>query len=117
NGNTSEFSKCLTNIAVPTCSQSESTNDVWDVRQGTIITASSGQGAGTLEDMFGATLASPEPGTAFFLDNQPAGFVHFVEWQTPAPVLVTNFNLISYHTATNDLARAFSQFNLYGFNS
>jgi len=41
-GNTSEFSQCLTNQAVITCSQSESTNDVWDVSQGTTLTASSG---------------------------------------------------------------------------
>ncbi len=117
NGNTSEFSACFTNQALITCSQSENTNDVWDVRQGVTLTASSGAGSGALENMFGATLSSAEPGTAFFRDDQTNGFTHFVEWQTPTPVLVTNFNLIAYHDAVDNLQRAFKLFNLYGFNA
>lgn len=72
---------------------SNTTADAWDVKQGTVITASSGVGAGALENMFGAQLASAEPGMAFFADGQPSGFVHFVEWRTPRPIRLRAFHL------------------------
>jgi hypothetical protein len=44
-------------------------------------------------DIFGGAFAqsSNEVGNVLFSDNTPAGFVHFVEWRTAAPVTVTAF--------------------------
>lgn len=68
-------------------------SDLWDVHRGTVVTASSGAGAGPLENMFGAQLFSVEPGNALFSDGRPAGATHFVEWRTARPIRLRAFHL------------------------
>jgi hypothetical protein len=92
----------------------QATNDLWDVSGGTIITTNSGAGSSALENIFGGTLSSPEPGTAFFRDDRSAGFVHFVEWKTPGLVKLTGFQLKAVDDgASSGGRRGFSEFRLY----
>jgi hypothetical protein len=76
--------------------------DLWDISQGTTITAHSPFDAAfgsphpyDARDMFGGLFGDylPETGDVVFAENQPAGFVHFVEWSTLAPVTIGSFNL------------------------
>ena len=84
--------------AITAQAQTPSTKDVWDVSQGITILAHS-----PLDDalgdplsydaanIFGATngtFIEGAAGNVVFTDFQPPGFVHFVEWRTPAPVTV-----------------------------
>jgi hypothetical protein len=71
--------------------------DLWDISQGSVVTASSPLlGTADRRNMFGGNFGSVEDGTrTLFSDAQPAGFVHFVEWQTPAPVTVGSFALFA----------------------
>jgi len=48
-----------------------------------------------------------------FADNKPAGFVHFVEWQTASSITLGSFSLY----APDDTIRRFDRFTLYGWNS
>src|SRR4051812_785510 len=70
------------------------TNDLWDVHNGTVITATSGiMSSRTDPGMFGGQDESWSPVTTHFSDGQPNGFVHFVEWRTPAAVTVTHIRM------------------------
>lgn len=115
---------CLSVLAISNCCFAVVLNDLWDSSNGTIIINSSGQSFdglgnpnGNLLNMFGTNLNVPltgELGTAFFRDDQPAGFTHFVEWRTTAPVLVDGFNLYTVDDA--DMAsgdRGFTEFRLF----
>ena len=88
--------------------------DLWDVSRGTVITASSGVGAGALENMFGAQAFSAEPRNAFFADGRPGGSTHFVEWRTLRPIRLRAFHLqgLDDGIATGGL-RGFNQFTLF----
>lgn len=110
-------------------SQAISSTDAWDVTQGATITAYSGWSSftsqNTLPNIFGthvpvlhpATLV-PWPGeedAGFFGEGMPAGFVHWIEWSTPAAV-----DLVGYRLSANAAAfmgyegvRGFSMFKLY----
>jgi len=93
------------------------TTDLWDVSQGTTITASSGVGPGDLRNMFGGTFSSAESGNAFFRDDRAAGFVHFVEWRTVTPVTVAAFNLFQGDDdRTNPGDRGIARFQLFARN-
>ena len=75
-----------------------STNDLWDISQGSVVTGTSGLAPGSdSRDMFGGVFSTPpsEPGRTIFADGHPAGFVHYIEWQTPGPVTVNGFNLFA----------------------
>lgn len=92
----------------------QSADGLWDVSRGVTITASSGGGWNSLSNMFGANLPSPEAGVAFFRDDRPAGFAHFVEWRTPVAVRLRAFRLLAKDDpADNPGDRGFSQFRLY----
>jgi hypothetical protein len=70
----------------------QSSNDLWDISQGTVVTATSGAIPGyTIDAMFGG--ASELSDWAYFSDTQPPGFVHFVEWETPGDVTVGRVQL------------------------
>ncbi len=93
---------------------SNTTSDAWDVKQGIVVTASSGAGAGALENMFGAQLSSAEPGTAFFADGRPSGSTHFVEWRTPRPIRLRAFHLQALDDGVpSQGARGISRFTLF----
>jgi len=89
-------------------------NDPWDMSQGAVITGSSGDQYGTLPNVFGNSVVSPEPEVAFFRSDKDAGFVHYVEWRTQDLVTLDGYSL---HAASDDRAlpgdRGFSTFNLY----
>ena len=89
-------------------------NDLWDISQGSAVTATSGLDAGIDgRDMFGGTFSPAEPGDTVFADGQPSGFVHYVEWQTAVPVNVNSFALFAAGDgpgANNE--REFAQFVL-----
>lgn len=72
------------------------TNDVWDVSGGTVVTSYSGEAWPTKpENMLGGVLGSTslEVGNFIGEDGMPPGFVHFVEWKTPAPVTIRSIRL------------------------
>ena len=113
---------CLTfAIIARSQAQTPSTNDVWDVSHGITILAHS-----PLDDalgdplsydaanIFGATngtFIEGAAGNVVFTDFQPPGFVHFVEWRTPAPVTVRSFRLFAAGDAI-DSHREFAVFRL-----
>src|SRR5436190_900771 len=62
----------------------QTADDLWDISQGTVITATSGPIPGyAIESMFGGFSIVD---WAYFSDTQPPGFVHFVEWETQGDV-------------------------------
>ena len=95
-----------------------STNDLWDISQGTVVTATSGLDPGSDgRDMFGGDFSGPpsEPGRTIFADGRPPGFVHYIQWQTPAPVAVGAFALFANGdgpTTSFPAQREFAQFVL-----
>jgi hypothetical protein len=75
-------------LEVPAADNSGSRGDLWDMSNGTVVTMASSARAGfDARDIFGGEY-SEVPGQCVFIDNQAPGFVHFVEWQTAAPVEV-----------------------------
>jgi hypothetical protein len=72
-----------------------SSNDLWDISQGSVVTATSPLDPGNDgRDIFGGHFGSDEYGNTIFADGQPAGFVHYVEWHTPGPVTVGGLCLV-----------------------
>ena len=101
------------------CALSTTTADLWDISRGAVITSSTGflSGSDTEgENIFGGTFSTPEEGTAFFRDDQAAGFVHAVEWETTGDLTVGSFVLTAAHDG-NSLSRSFNLFRLLGFNT
>lgn len=72
-------------------------NDLWNVSNGTVVTANSPVSNSTLKiiDMFGGTKGTWEPGNVIFQDGHVPPYVHFVEWQTSTNVTVKAFNLFA----------------------
>jgi hypothetical protein len=97
------------------------TTDAWDVAQGTTVTASSvihGGSASTF--MFGHSAPVPEGTNTLFGDGQAAGTVHWIEWQTTAPVTIGSFELYAIHDGapTRDANyRGIRDFKLYAWDS
>jgi hypothetical protein len=106
-----------------TCS-AQTNADLWDVSQGSVVTANSPvrdngpADRSSPRDMFGATEGSVESGNTLFGNQQLAGFVHFVEWQTPTPIRLDSFKLYAIHDGAPSDAnqRGFSRFNLLARN-
>jgi hypothetical protein len=95
-----------------------STLDLWDISRGTVVTSSSPMyygGTSGASNMFGGTGSSPEAERALFTDAYSAGYVHWVEWQTVAPVTIGSFNLVAAHDGSPRDAnyRGFSRLSLY----
>jgi len=95
-----------------------STNDLWDINSGAVVTRHSGEASPYhIENAFGGRLATV-PGAQIydhiFTDGRPAGFVHFVEWRTPAPVILRSFHLHSQGDGPAvDNGREFETFRLF----
>jgi hypothetical protein len=71
-----------------------SMDDLWDVSNGTVVTATSGIRVGfDATDMFGGENSTWTPGETIFDDDRPPGFVHYIEWQTPTPVRIGQIDL------------------------
>jgi PEP-CTERM motif len=79
--------------------------DLWDVSQGISVTGSSGALSGGWwsdpRNMFGGTYGTSGiadvRNNTIFKDYQSPGFVHWVSWQTPAPITLQSFNLVAIH--------------------
>ncbi len=92
----------------------QSTNDLWDISQGTVVTGTSGVNWNSdARDMFGGNFSPVETGDTIFQDFQPDGYVHYIEWQTQAPVTVASFALFAAGDGPQYLnEREFSKFVL-----
>jgi hypothetical protein len=106
-----------------------SASDLWDVSQGATVTGTSGVVTGACAsnagNMFGGNIGGPsclpDVGVnAVFQDFQAAGFLHWVEWRTAAPVTLGSFNLVASHDSgfdgfnqRNINYRGFRTFRLY----
>jgi hypothetical protein len=97
------------------------TSDAWDVAQGTVVTGSTVHPGSSETDMFGDTIAPVEPGHTIFADGLAAGTVHFIEWETLAPVTIGSFELWAIHDRFQDGRnanyRGIKDFKLYAWNS
>jgi len=96
------FSLC--SIVAPAAAfavEPETRGDRFDIASGAVVTAHSEIVSSLPEGMFGAQGGAPEPGVTFFLEG-PAGTIHFIEWSTPAPVLIEGFNLRASGDLPND---------------
>lgn len=93
-----------------------SSDDLWDISQGSVITASTPliQGAGSLSGLFGEFGQNLSDGNTwtYFADGQPEGFVHAVEWQTQTNVTVGEVRLYAFGDSFLNNGREFAQFNL-----
>lgn len=96
-------------------------SDLWDIALGTTITAHSPFDAALgsphpydARDIFGGTYGDfiPEKGDVVFNDNQPAGFIHFVEWMTPSPVTIGSFSLHAAADGNPTYQREIARFRL-----
>ncbi|TVR51684.1 MAG: hypothetical protein EA425_06600 [Puniceicoccaceae bacterium] len=95
---------------------SPTSDDLWDVSQGATVTAHSGVRADSfIENLFGGT-GGIEPANTIFADGRPAGFTHFVEWETDGPVWLEGFNLFAADEP-GDGARGITALRLYGRNA
>ena len=113
----------VTSFAIPM-----STDDLWDVSQGSAVTGSSGIYSSYNsywmsygDNMFGATHPNTvEPTNTLFVDGQSAGTTHWIEWQTLTEMTLRSFNLVAAHDtgmSTNGKPnRSFSEFRLYARN-
>src|SRR5689334_9279484 len=89
------------------------TTDIFDVSRGTVVTSQS-SGSGNFAEFFGAV----GNGDVYFQDGRPAGFAHFVEIRTAAPVTTRSLALFGHDDrSTGDFGRrALSGFRLYGWD-
>jgi hypothetical protein len=91
---------------------------VWDVSSGVRVNANSGLFSGYVaSDVFGSRKSNGgtgETGTIVFRDGMPDGYVHSLEWETPAAVTLRSFGVIGFHQAADEVfERAFRTFRLY----
>src|ERR1041385_4838137 len=103
-----------------------STNDLWDVSQGVLVTLNSTMarcntgfgGPFEARDIFGGQFTAncqgllEPPGVALFVDGTASGFAHAVEWKTPIPVTVRSFNLWAAGDGDAASSREFASFRL-----
>jgi hypothetical protein len=102
--------------ALPTASAALTT-DPWDVSQGAVLVASSGAGACDLRNMFGGQFTCVEPGVVFFRDDQPAGFTHFVEWDSASVISISGYQLVAADDSCCTAGdRGFTEFRLFVFD-
>ncbi len=101
--------------------------DNWDLSQGNIIDATSGElyysssYKSDIRKMFGqdsysGTLGGPLMFKDYMLPNRQggsvqAGYIHYVEWHTPSEMTLRSFNLVSYNEGMD--RRAFDRFELF----
>ena len=90
------------------------TDDLWDLKQGAVVTGSSSVNGGfDARDFLGGSFGNIAAGQGIFADNQPTSFVHYLEWQTPAPVMIGGFVVFAEGDgAAFNNQREFAQFVL-----
>jgi len=98
-----------------------SSDDLWDISQGSVVTAHSpvldwgGYYVSDIRNMFGYENVGYVEYTKTLFGDAPKGFVHWVEWETPEPITLRSFVLISGHDGEgrDANARGFSRFSLF----
>jgi len=110
-------------FTTPVYSSTMNYADLWDVSQGTIVTGNSGALTGTWNsdsrNMFGGTYGSGPAdltNNAIFEDHKSKGYVHWVEWKTPAAITLQSFNLVASHDSGWD-GYENRNINFRGFNT
>lgn len=108
-------SSALAAIVTPT---HQVNNDLWDVAQGTTVTANSGSGAPPIAGMIGFATGPQLSQDSYFADGKPQGFAHFIEIKTASPVTVRSLNVWGGddRSSGNTLRRSFNEFRLFGWN-
>lgn len=98
------------------------TDDLWDAARGTVITAQTARSGSTDGiAMFGGTSGTWEPANVLFADGHSPDYVHYVSWQTAAPVTIGAFNLFASTDASSSsdpsyCRRSFARFRLYAWD-
>lgn len=92
-------------------------NDLWDVSQGTLVTAHSSMPTDPL-NIFGKSFGAPNPADSYFSDGKPVGFSHFVEFQTSTVETIRSINVWGGDDRSANAfgRRAFNEFRLYGWD-
>jgi hypothetical protein len=102
----------LLSLLLPACigtAKAQSNADLWDVSNGAVVTATSGPIPGySIDSMFGGFSIVD---WAYFSDSQPPGFVHYVEWETPADVTVARIQLYAFGDAQFGFSNNQREFN------
>lgn len=100
------------------------TDDLWDISQGTVVTSNSPLYPGFhAENAFGDTNGPLGSGNLIFADHQPVETVHSIEWRTTQPITLEKFRLFAVHRTSRPLnsgctfpdarVRGFKYFRLY----
>lgn len=112
--NLREF-QTATNPVISNAQVEPSVLDLWDASTGAMVVRHSGMAdSGHASGMFGATSGTGTDADAtVFSDGQTDGFVHFIEWTTPADVPVKVVNLHAMHDEGPAFLRAFREFRFY----
>lgn len=98
----------------PTCDLAADHTDLWEHTNFAIAPITSGiHPSSSATDMFGNNVAASEPGNTVFQDNQPAGFVHSIIWETVTEVTLDDFKLVATHDGLPGVDRAISNLALY----
>jgi hypothetical protein len=96
--------------------------DLWDVSGGTVITNNSpvlnaGGLTSDIRNLLGGTGGNVETTSTIFQSFTPPGTVHFVEWRTPSPIVLTSFKLFANGDGpANGNHREFDRFTLFTKN-
>jgi hypothetical protein len=88
--------------------------DLFDVTEGAVVVDHSPIGGGEVaEEMLGLVPETgPEHGTLIFGDGQPAGTVHYAEWEMPEDVTVGRIRLYAQGDSCTGTRRTFNRFRL-----
>lgn len=120
------FSLCFALVPQHALAVPFSSSDLWDISSGASVSNTSGVlnyypgWQSDIRNMFGGAYGYPEAGNTLFKDymspglsggSVPAGYVHFVEWNTASAVTLRSFALHAYNEGMT--RRAFSRFSLY----
>ena len=111
--NTGQLISIIGDLVIDAGNYNPDADDLWNINQGAVVTDSSPLiGGSDIGDMFGGEAGSVESGKTLFADDLAVGTVHYVEWQTPAPVTISNFRLFA--NADGDTGdRSFKRFSLF----
>jgi hypothetical protein len=107
----------------------QSSTDLFDISQGTVLTAHSpvrgelvfaGGGVSDARNILGGAFGTIEPGNTIFEDQQPLDFVHFIEFRTPSLVAIDQVDLYAsgdFGAPYGSDFRDFGEFRLYAATS
>ena len=89
------------------------TTDLWDWSRGARMHVYSQLHNGfSAEDMFGTRNGFTEPGNTVFVDQQPAGTIHWIEWEPPAPVTIERFRFFAQEDSPDSNLRSLDHVRL-----